>query len=83
MIRKGRRQPPSDIHFIGLPPGDDLWWLRWFDYDDLGGGVAATSMLRVVFSRLEGHPDVDALPTLDARLAVSRMAQASARVQCG
>ena len=83
MIRKGRRRPLSDIHFTGLPPGDDLWWLRWFDYDDFGGGVAATSMLRVVFSMLEGHPDVDALPTLDARLAASRTPQASARVQCG
>jgi len=42
------------VHFEQFPHGDDLWWLRWFDYDGPGRGVTSSSMLRVVFSQLEG-----------------------------
>ena len=45
--------------------------------------MTRTSKLRVVFSRLEGHPSEDALPVLDARLAASRMPQSTAYVQAG
>ena len=81
--RPGRRRSLADIHFADFPPGDDLWWLRWFDYEGPGGGVTGTAKLRVVFSRLGGHPSEDALPVLDARLAASRMPQATAYVQAG
>ena len=78
-----RRRSLADVHFAGFPTGGGLWWLRWFDYGGDGGGVTGTSKLRVVFSRLEGHPSEDALPVLDARLAASRMPQATAYVQAG
>ena len=83
MTLPSRRRSLADVHFADFPTGGGLWWIRWFDYGGDGGGVTRTSKLRVVFSRLEGHPSEDALPVLDARLAASRMPQATAHVQAG
>lgn len=86
--RKARRVASEDIqfkdiHFEDFPGGDDLWWLRWFDYDGFGGAVTGTAMLRTVFSRLDGSHKLDNLPTLSIHLGIQRSEQKVVRLQAG
>ncbi len=72
-----------EVRFENFPRGEDLWWLRWFDYDGSRSGAAGSAAIRATFSKLERRVREDALPVLDARLAASRTEQCSARLQAG
>ena len=79
----GRRLTVPELRFDKFPPGDDPWWIRWFDYDGDGGGVTGTAMIRVVLSPLPPGIDLDHPPLLDAELAARRGEQPVARLHAG
>ena len=80
---KARVRTLQDVHLEGFPEGDDLWWIRWFDYGGSGGGTVGTPTIRVTMSQLKPRYTLDDLPFLDERLASARVPWAVATLQAG
>lgn len=68
-VRPGRTLSIEHLAFDGFPDDGGLWWLRWMDYG-AATGTSRSSFLHLLFSRLPDGTVANALPVLDADLAV-------------
>lgn len=77
----------GELRFEEFPPGDDLWWLTWFDHHSTLNAAAGSLLtngpgLRATFARLPGAR-ADDLPILDEALAGMAVDLHSALLQTG